>query len=427
MKIGMQTWGSHGDVRPFLALAEGLQEQGYEVTLAITCIDSDKYTQIESAAGVKIIDVASPVFADAEAMQQAGETILLQRNPVKQARDILTLAFEPAVEAMAQAAEQLCIDNDLLIGHFFQYPLQAWAEKMHRPYISVLLQHNFLPTLYHPPFGLPEVGELGNRLGWWLVRKLLNRSMKVFPDRYRASIGLPPVRDLIADVWTSEALTLIGVSRHLCLHQQDWPESHHVCGFLDMPNIELEGELTDALLAFLSAGKPPIYMTFGSLMPNDIDVQKSTIDLFMQAAHKSGSRAIIQAPAADACGYEATDAVFFVDKAPHEAVFPHCAAIVHHGGSGTTQTACLAGKPSVVVAHITEQQFWGAEIQRAGLAGPALLRRKTTAIELARAIELVKDSFDIQRQAHKLGAAMRRENGVATAVKLIDDFSAALG
>lgn len=426
MRIGMQTWGSHGDIRPFLALAEGLQENGYEVTLAITCVDSDKYGKVESKAGVNIINVASPVITDAADMQRAGEAILDQRNPVRQARNILTMAFEPAVEAMAKVAEQLCHDNDVLIGHFFHYPLQAWAEKMHKPYISVLLQHNFLPTLNHAPYGMPAFINLSPRFSWWLVRKLMNSSMKSYPNRFRATIGLPPVKDLIDDVWTSEALTLIGVSRHLCLQQQDWPETYRVCGFLDMPNIELEGELSDNLLAFLNKGTPPIYMTFGSLMPPAIEAQKKTIELFMQAAQKSDCRAIIQAPDATACGYESSDTVCFVDKSPYETVFPHCAAVVHHGGAGTTQTASLAGKPSVVVAHIAEQEFWGAELQRAGLAGPVLLRRKVNASELARAIVKVKESFDIQRQAHKLGAAMRRENGVASAVELINDFSASI-
>ena len=417
----MQTWGSHGDIRPFLALAEGLQKFGHEVTLVITCVDHDRYKDTVSKAGVKIISVASPVIKDAKAFNEIGEAIVFEANPVTQAKNILTLAFEPALEEMAAASEQLCRDNDILIGHFFHYPLQAWAEKQHLPYVSVLLQHNFIPSAFTAPSGIPELGELGNRLSWLFVRLLLNGSMKEYPNRFRRQLGLPPVKDMIRDVWTSESLTLIGVSEQICQRQSDWPESHQVCGFLDMPNIDMEGSLGAELAAYLNAAEPPVYFTFGSLMPKDIEQQTAAIKLFREAARLANCRAIIQAPGWQACGFSNDEHIFYVTHAPHLKVFQRCTAIVHHGGSGTTQTASLSGKPSVIIAHIAEQQFWGNELKRAGLAASVLLRRKVTSRQLAQAIQQVLNSEFLQRQARNAGRAMRAENGVARAVGLIND------
>ncbi len=416
----MQTWGSHGDIRPFLALAEGLQQAGHEVTLVLTCVDHSNYKNTRSAAGMNIVDVASPVIGNESDLKRIGEAIVYERNPVRQAKNILTLGFEPAIEPMYAAAKQLCADNELLIGHFFQYPLQACAELADRPYVSVMLQHNMVPSAYLPPAGVPQLGRILNRLTWRLARWMLNHSMKSYPDKFRQRLGLAPVSDLLTDVWASKALTLVAVSAALCERQPDWPDNYQVCGFLDMPNIELEGELSSELEQFITAGEAPIYMSFGSLTPMDINLQKETISLFSDAATMANCRAIIQARDFQACDVTANSNVFFVNSAPHALVFPRCKAVVHHGGSGTTQTACLSGRPSIIVAHIAEQAFWGDELRRAGIA-MLLQRRNVTASKLAECIAEVSASSAMIQRAEAMGEVMRSEDGVAAAVQLIND------
>src|SRR5476649_1106479 len=126
MKIGMQTWGSHGDIRPFIALSEGLQLAGHEVSLLITCVDGAAYESLAARHGVKIRVVASPVMTPEEA-RQIGQTAYAIRNPMAQMAAILRLCFAPAEEAMFAAAQELCADADLLIGHYFMHPLQIAA------------------------------------------------------------------------------------------------------------------------------------------------------------------------------------------------------------------------------------------------------------------------------------------------------------
>lgn len=104
MKIGLQTWGSHGDIRPFVALAEGLQQAGHQVTLVLTCVDSDAYASLSSPAGVTIRVVASPVIDLAE-VERLGEAAANMANPLTQTKMLIEGGFLPAEAAMFDAAQ----------------------------------------------------------------------------------------------------------------------------------------------------------------------------------------------------------------------------------------------------------------------------------------------------------------------------------
>ena len=418
MKIGMQTWGSHGDIRPFLALAEGLQRDGHDVTLLITCVDSDAYQGLVSAAGVTIRVLASPVVSPGEA-EQVGQTAYNTRNPMAQMATILRLCFDPAEEAMFAAAQQLCAESDLLIGHYFLHPLQIAAEHAGRPYVSVMLSHVGVPSAYSHPLGITILGRAGNRALWWLTKMALNRVLLPYSNRLRLRLRMPPVRDAVTQVWLSPSLTLVAVSPQICERQADWPPSIQVCGFLDMPNIALEGRLPEQLAAFLAAGAAPVYITLGSWMPKDLAGQRDTLRLLTGAVLQAGCRAIIQSPGWRECGFSSGEQILYVPAAPHHLIFPRCQAVVHHGGAGTTQSATLAGKPSVVIAHISEQEHWGRELQRMGVAGRPIRRRSLTVKKLGRQLAVLQQQPAMHARAAALAQAMADNDGVAQAVRLI--------
>jgi UDP:flavonoid glycosyltransferase YjiC (YdhE family) len=416
MKIGLQTWGSHGDIRPFVALAEGLQKAGHEVTLLITCVDSGAYAGMVSSSGVKLRVIASPVIPLSEAAR-IGEAAIGMRNPLKQMTMLMEAAFLPAEEAMLAAALELAAESDLLVGHYFMYPLQIAAEHAGKPYASVLLSHVAIPSAYSHPTGAP----FGQGFLWWLSRWALQKAAGRYPNRLRARLQMPPTRDFVNQVWLSDRLTLVAVSPQLCERQPDWAPAIQVCGFLDMPNMQIEGRLTDAVGAFLAAGEAPVYMSFGSWTPRDIPNQTDLLKLFTEAAQLAGCRAIIQSVDAAACGFHSNDRVLYVSASPHHLIFPRCAAVVHHGGAGTTQSVTLAGKPSVVIAHISEQEHWGKELRRIGIAGKPLHRRSLTAEKLASRLRAINN--DMRAKAPLVARAIAQENGVATAVRLINELS----
>jgi len=417
MKIGMLTWGSHGDIRPFLALADGLQAAGHDVHLVIVAIESGAYSDVRSAQGVRIT-VHSMDFSP-EHTEMIGQAAYSTRDPMKQMAMLLRMAFAPAEDTMFEAALSLCAESELLIGHYFMHPLQIAAEHAGLPYISVLLSHAAIPSDYLHPLGMRLLGKPGNRFLWWLTRTLLNRTLSHYPNRLRRQLGMQPIRDLVSEIWLSRHLTLVAVSPQICERQVDWPASIQVCGFLDRPNCELEGTLPDSLSAFLAAGDAPIYMTLGSWMPKDIPGQSAAIRLLTEAAQKANCRAIIQCHAWEACGFQSDAQILYIAAAPHQQIFPHCFAVLHHGGAGTTQSASLAGKPSIVVANISEQEHGGRELRRIGVAGKPAKRRSITASAIAAQIARVRSSPAMSQRARKLAEEMRKENGVAAAVRLI--------
>jgi sterol 3beta-glucosyltransferase/vancomycin aglycone glucosyltransferase len=164
-------------------------------------------------------------------------------------------------------------------------------------------------------------------------------------------------------------------------------------------------------------------MTFGSMMVGEAQ-PATVIRILVDAALAAECRAIIQADWARAAEIPEHPAIYRLDRAPHAALFPRCAAVVHHGGAGTSHAAALAGKPSVIVAHATDQLFWAATLRRLGLAGAPLRRHALTAKRLARAIRLLLDSPKMQNNAACVGAAMQHEDGVQNAVAHIAEVGA---
>lgn len=417
MRIGIQTWGSRGDIQPFLALADGLQRDGHEVTLVITSVDSTAEALGAVLPQVNIVPLASPVIGDPTTLQDIEASIFAESDPVRQTQSIIEQLFITAETSMFEAAKHLCENNDLVIGHFFHYPLNVAAEITACPYVSVVLVHSTLPSAYIPPAGVPNLGSLGNRLSWRLVRSVLNNKIKKYADRLRAVHHLAPAKDLLDDVWASRQLTLIAISPQICPPQRDWPQHYHVCGFFNPPATSADEILTDEFDSFLSQGEPPVYITFGSAMTGAKPME--TLTLLHKAVEMAGVRAVIQTPHWQAHQSQSCKHLHFVGQAPHALVFSRCSAIIHHGGAGTSQSALLAGTPSVVVAHTSEQLFWGKELARLAVAPKPLQRKPLTAGKLAEAIRKVTECSEYKTNSVSISEQMRQESGVTTAVQLI--------
>jgi sterol 3beta-glucosyltransferase len=416
VKIGIQTWGSEGDVRPLLALASGLRAAGHDVTLAVTHVTNKDYTALGAAFGVPVRQVGR---LDADLAKLAGSVLSGETFILNQVGLILRDLFAPAAQDMLQEAKRLCRENDLVIGHFLVHPLKTAAELSNRPHVSVFLAP-LLPSSSYPPPGIPHLGRVMNSLLWMAGGALMNRLLLPPINAMRRAEGLRPVRRAICDVFLSPRLNLIASSPSLFPPPSDWDDTIHLCGAFHLPVQDSAPTLPEQLHRFIAAGPPPVYMTFGSMSAGD-PVFGETVRLFAESARLAPCRAIIQAEG-QVTGAEAEHPdILFIDRAEHHLVFPHCAAVTHHGGAGTTHAASRAGCPSIVVEHVTDQAFWGGVLHRAGIAPPMLHRRTVTADKLARAIRAALDSPSMREKALKMGESMRREDGVMGAVELIEE------
>ena len=149
MKIGIQTWGSEGDVRPFIALASGLSAAKHEVTLAITEITNKQFTVFGERLGFSIRHVGH-INIDEVRFKELAAEVVHAWSPVKKGDILITNFFDPIIEDMLSAAKTLCAENDLVIGHFFVYPMKIAALQRQRPYVMVFTTP-LIPTRYVPP------------------------------------------------------------------------------------------------------------------------------------------------------------------------------------------------------------------------------------------------------------------------------------
>ena len=115
------------------------------------------------------------------------------------------------------------------------------------------------------------------------------------------------------------------------------------------------------------------------------------------------------------------DNIYFIGKHPHQRVFEHCAAVVHHGGAGTSHASTRAGCPSIVVPFMDEQLYWAKQLQALGLAGKPLPAKKVTAMSLATGIRAVIASIVMTEKAQQARLMMQKDQGVAKALQLITE------
>lgn len=413
MKIGLQTWGSHGDVEPFMALAEGLAERGHEVRLVVTT-QGDK--ELRAPDGVRL-DRVGRSMTQAEGDDLFDRVIALG-SPMAQGKLVLQEGFMPFADDMFEAARDLVDDCDLIVRHHFLYMTQVAAELAGVPEVSVFLTPDLLPTKEHPPTGMPSLGPLQG-VAWWMANKGVSSIFGPPAQALRAKMGLPESKGVLNDVWVSSTANLVAVSPTLFERPGDWPETHHLTGFWRAPSastLDLDPELD----AFIDAGEPPVYATFGSMSSGSGERRRSDTELLVGAARLAGRRLILQQPAGDEPELDGGDDVMSVTRAPHSLVFGRCAAVVHHGGAGTTQTAVLAGAPSVIVPHLADQFFWAAQVAKLGVGVASKARSKVRSAALSQAIETAVRDESLGANASGIAAQLSAEDGVARAVSRIE-------
>ena len=413
MRIGIQTWGSDGDIRPFVALARGLRAAGHDLSLVITSIDNTDYSALGAAMDVEVEHVYRTFRLE---QTTAIVAKILRANRTRQFELLFEHLLEPAIEAMYDASERLCGNNDLVIGHSLVHTLHTAAEKRDCPRIAVTLCPATLPSRFVTPPGSVSLGNWLNPFWWRLGDHLFSKRFCGSLHKQREREGLPRLKSLFTQVWQSDLLTIIASSPTLCERQPDWADPIAFSGFLNLPESAEPWNLPDGLREFLDRGDPPVFLTFGSFTQFD---PTGALTVFREAVRLAGCRAIVQADWEGLTDCPTDPNIYRIGTAPHSHVFPHCAAVVHHGGAGTVQSSLRSGCPSVVVVHAFDQAFWGKRLHQLGAAPKPLSRRTLTPAKLARRIRQVLDDPELAQQAKRLGATISKEDGVRRAVELI--------
>lgn len=409
-KILITTFGTRGDIQPFIALGKGLKAAGYDIAIAT----SEGFRAFVEECDLDYVHMDNELLRLSQAV--LGET----SGP----RETFSIIRQMSAATRQQMDDEwhaaVTFQPDLIIYHPKCLGSYHVAEKRRIPAMLAIP----LP-LYTPTRDFPVPFMSGIRLGAWFNRfsyRLIGLSSGMFSsivNDFRArTLGLPPIGRFADVLMRSDGTPvplLYPYSPHVLPVPKDFPAHVHVTGywFLDQ---NTDWQPPSDLVQFLESGTTPVYIGFGSMGASKAQRRAQIV---LEALAKCGQRAVL---ASGWGGLKVSDLppnVFMVESVPHDWLFPQVAAVVHHGGAGTTAAGLRAGNPTIVCPFLGDQPFWGRIVYTLGVGPKPIPQYGLTADTLAEALMQAVNDDGMRQRAAQLGEKIRAEDGVARAVQII--------
>jgi len=379
MKIILATFGSRGDVQPMLALSLALQKAGHEVLLA----GPPEKAQWVKQAECPFYPLGRDVTAFIDGMENA-HSFNSGIHFIQYVRKELISQFKIFDKIIAGA--------DLVVGASLVFSLSTVAELMGIEYRYIAFTPQLLPSVCYPfpAFKHQRLPKWYNRMTWEMARILDKFNLTRLINIKRKEFGLKPVQDawhhiLGKDVIVASDWVIAQVAQDV-----DIPFTQTGYLHLNQPDQHLPG-----LETFLRKGPPPVFAGFGSMPKKD---QARIVPMIVQAARSTGQRVIIGKFWEEPSEFSNSNDVFFIGRYPHLKLFPKMAAVIHHGGAGTTATTAISGIPQIIVPHILDQYYWGYQVHQSYLGPKPIWRSKLTPQKLSVAIqECLSNDLIIQK------------------------------
>ena len=415
MHITILALGSRGDVLPYTTLGRGLKVAGHQVRF----VTFENFEPLVAAQGLDFHPIrgdAQSILArpDGQALAESG------RNAFRMARSVLRL-FGVLAESFARDLSSPELrDTEVIVnqlpGGLYGYDL---AEKLGVPLIIAAVMP-MTPTKYQPMLAFPSLLSAipgYNALTHWLGYQMVWQGYRVAVSRWRQqTLGLSK-----APPWGYSRLmeerrvpVLNGFSAHVVPRPPDWGEHVHMTGYW-FPEDE-DWQPPDGLRRFVEAGPPPVFIGFGSMPMRN---PQRTTAVVLDALERSGQRAVLHTGWGGVGQQELPEHVLRIEYAPYAWLFPQMAAVVHHGGSGTTAFGLRAGVPSIIVPFVFDQFYWGRRISILGVGPEPIPHKELSAKRLAEAITVATTDTQMRQRAAALGERIGAEGGVEEAVRVI--------
>lgn len=416
-RVLLTTFGSLGDLFPYLAIAQALQSLGLEPVIGTSAFYRERVEQL----GIEFRAIR-PDIPDPELLPELMDALMDARQGTEV---VIRRVVMPALRESFADTRAAADDVDLLVSHLLTFTTPIVAELRGIPWVSTVLQPLSLFSTHEPAVppqapwlaDLPFLGEWF----WRLTRSTFSRIAAAWfkpIHALRAELRLPArtADPLFASF--SPWLTLALFSPIFARPQPDWPEITVATGF---PFLQPLGEpLSPALEDFLAQGPPPLVFTLGSsavMTPGEFF--RESVD----AASRLGQRAILLAGQHAASLQESLPSeMLATDYASHAALFPRASTIVHQGGIGTTAEGLRAGKPTLIVPFAHDQFDNAFRARRLGVSR-TLFRDRYQAARVARELSALS-GLDVRFRAESIGEQIRQENGAAAAAEAIAAISA---
>lgn len=409
-RIVVITFGTYGDVAPYVGLSAALLAAGHEVAVA----SQAPHQALIERAGLEyrfLPKDTEEATRESEFAQELldGARMRPSRAAVKQMADQLR-GVGPAMAAASEGADLLlcCGPVSTLFGYHI-------AEAMGIPSAALHLQPLARTGLFAPPvLTLRSFGRLGNR-AMWRLGAMGERVYLKQVNELRVELGLPVLPSLGEFQRRRDAHwpMLFGFSEHVVPRPADWRGGLEITGYW-WPPYAPDYTPPAELAAFLAAGPPPVFVGFGSTATNK---GAALSRIVTEAATRAKARVVLQSGWSGLASDD--ENVLTIGSVPHEWLFPKMAAVVHHAGAGTTAAGLRAGVPAVPVPGIMDQPYWSSRLIELGVAARSRPRRDLDAAWLAEAIHDTTTAPAYRGRAQHLSAALAAENGCGAAVTAI--------
>lgn len=400
VRVLLVSYGSRGDVEPLAGLTVRLRELGLRVR---ACVPPDReFAELLTGVGAEVVPFGSSVRALVTGVKKPSVT---------DASRIVAEMVAGHFGTVAAAAEGCAA---LVATGLVPAGARSVAERLGIHYLPVVFQHRVLPSPRYPPLPRPgpplppEVTDNGTL--WELDAERVNALYGQALDTHRTAAGLPPV-DNVRDHVLGDQVWLAS-DPVLDPRQEVFGLDVVQTGAWILPD---QRPLPAELATFLDAGAPPVYVGFGSMpMHASTDIAR----LAIEAVRAQGRRVVIGRGWADLARIDGRDDCFVIGEVNHQALFPRVAAVVHHGGAGTTSTAARAGAPQLVVPQIADQPYWASRVAELGIGaahdGPApTFDSLSAALRTALAPEA-------RARARTVAGAVRTDGAAVAAKSLLD-------
>ncbi len=421
MRLTIVTWGTRGDVQPYVALGHELARRGHRVLVAA----NENHVAWVRRAG---LDVAPLPLDTQAALESAEARAWLARGDTGRFMKWLAALEHERRHALADGLVAACDGADAVVScYLLVHRAAAVAERADRPIVPVYTFPVERTAAYASPYlknGVPRL-PLGllRRATHDLVARVVERGQRPDLAELRRRLGLPALTSPARAALAARGVRATYVfSPEVLPPPADWPEGTALTGYCRLP-AELRARLGEAepppgLAAWLAAGPAPVYFGFGSMPVLDPAGMLGTV---RAVCRELGTRALVGAgwsrALAAAQGRDASDDVFVAAAFDHDAILPRCRAAVHHGGAGTTGASLAAGLPTVVASVFGDQPLWGHRVAALGV-GETFPFQRLDERRLRAALVRVT-ALAVTDRARALGARLRAEDGVTATADVV--------
>jgi sterol 3beta-glucosyltransferase len=421
MRALLLTVGSQGDVQPFVALANRLRSEGHDAVLAAPAV----YQGLAATCDVPFVPLGLDMNEVGDAV--AGKHGLKHVLAFTRAMGQRVKTVLPAVTAAARDGADVVVHHPVLpIGQHVAEMLGVPAV-LAPPMPALVPTGEFLSPAWPCGMRLPK---MVNRPSYRAARYLTGAWCRRDIDGWRRdTLALSPRsgrHDPLSPLSALDPVTALhSFSAHVVPRPADWPVTAEITGYWFL------GAASDwtpprRLAEFIDAGEPPVYIGFGS-MP--VDDPAKLAEAIITAVQRTGLRAVVSSlspelrrllPQGSQGQQGSQSKILMIRQAPHDWLFPRMAAIVHHGGAGTTGAAVMAGRPQVIWPFGIDQHFWSSRMISLGVAVRALPVRAMTGASLAQSLDRATNDQLISDLAVELGHRVRAEDGTGCAVSHLE-------